>query len=169
MVYWLTTRRWQQGQATLNSYTAPGWMEADVLHVTKAGYAHEMEVKQSRADFIKDSKKLMPESFGPWCEQAQHSGRTKHQALAERDIRGPSYFWFVAPEGVLTLADIPEFAGFIEMDTTCAERVIKPAPMLHKARRTAAEVAHIWRAGYYRFGHLRTWGAQPVEGPEYEI
>lgn len=65
--------------------------EADVLSITKTAFTHEFEIKISRGDFIKDSKK---KKFQP---EYVHL-RSNH-------------FWYVCPDQLIKLEEIPKEYG----------------------------------------------------------
>jgi len=74
----------------------PGWhWEADAVYVTRSGYWYEFEVKVTRSDFFADSKK-----------------RYKHTLLADPlNKRGPTMFYYVCPADMVTVDEVPEYAG----------------------------------------------------------
>lgn len=74
-----------------------GLLESDLISVTKAGFIHEYEIKLNKADFEADFKK------------------TKHAHMRNRHYQFRNYFWFVAPEGIISTKDVPEYAGHIEI------------------------------------------------------
>jgi hypothetical protein len=159
--------RWERNFVIPN-YTPRHWFECDVFEVTRAGFFREYEVKLSRSDFFADRAKVQhrwEESGGdPGCSHTmtgtlaglasvytcRDCGMTqtrlcesKHDRLAKGDSRGPSRFWFVAPLGLLEIADVPPWAGLIEVLNrglnrppgiryACDERV--KAPVLHRAK-----------------------------------
>jgi len=110
--------------------------EADVAAITKTGFCHELEIKTSRSDFKADFNKR---------EYHQNHG-SKHERMAARKFEKglwiPNYFWFCTPIGLLSLDDIPEYAGLIEVywikQSETYQRLsykeTKNAPRLHKNR-----------------------------------
>lgn len=85
-------------------------LEADILRITKSGYAQEYEVKVSKQDFLKDSKKKI--SFHP-------ETYSKHEALV-RKLLPINQFYYVMPDELSCelFNDIPPFAGLIQMNWT---------------------------------------------------
>lgn len=166
-LYWLLSR--QAYQIQIPSFTPLRWWESDHYAVTKAGYAVEFEIKTSVADFKADAKKQ--KDGRAWRDGRGYarderggfiySTENKHQQLASRCIHGPSRFYFVCPEGVLQVSDMPEWAGLIWAYPhpnlnypTCHEQ--KPAPKLHRERVSDATLETIRNAMYYRYWTLRT-------------
>lgn len=100
----------------INNLYVFGW-ESDYLAMTKTGYWYEIEIKISKADFKADFKKT-----------------EKHEMLSSRIGRMPNCFSYCAPEGVLSREDIPEYAGFIEVDDNGHMWVRKTPPTLHRCK-----------------------------------
>lgn len=110
--------------------------ECDVLGVSRAGYMYEYEVKISRADFKKDFEK-----------------RYKHNNMAARKSlfsNGryvcPNYFYYVVPEGLVSIEEIPEYAGLIQIDPFSIQFIEAKSPAkihAHKADdRMIKKIAH---------------------------
>ena len=130
-------------QLSCPNYTPLAWWECDVFAVTEAGCFVEFEIKTSRADYLKDAKK------------ADRPGKpTKHECLAMRDHHGPGRFFFVVPKGLVKPEEIPEWAGFIEIDSL-QFRVVKEAPFLHKVKVSEKRMEHVRGVFYWRFWNLR--------------
>jgi len=80
-----------------------GHFEADILEITKAGYSYEYEVKVSRADFKQDLLKRKQTLGG--------LNVLKHDLL--KNGNHVNYFSYVVPEGLISVDEVPEFAGLI--------------------------------------------------------
>ena len=108
--------RWRRNFC-LPTYTPIGWWECDIFEVTAAGVFREYEIKLSRADFFADRRKEQPGKYlgrDPETRQPLRGpAGVKHDLLARGYPRGPQRFWFVAPEGILAVADMPLWAGLI--------------------------------------------------------
>jgi len=137
-----------------------GW-EADIAAVTKTEMIHEIEIKVSRSDFLADFRKQQR------IYTTADAIHNKHEAMKNRmhgkdmPVSGwalgkglswkfwtPNYFSFASPIGVLKIEDIPEYAGWYEVEniyrpkgewrsvesweTVCHER--KTPPRLHKEK-----------------------------------
>ncbi len=87
---------WKHEIVIPNTTTFLNWSwECDLLSVTKTGLIHEYEIKVTKGDYSKDSKKH------------------KHHFLMMKDnYLSPSYFWYV------TCFDIepPEHAGWLKVN-----------------------------------------------------
>lgn len=154
------------------NFTPANWWECDVFEITKAGYFREYEVKLSRADFFADAKKEQRKpGAGRWVEGGDGQRaryvtemENKHALLGAADPRGPVQFWFVTPPGLLTLADLPAWAGLIEVTDRgagftfgrFAEHEVKAAPRLHRTKIDDAIRRHALTACYYRMHDLLT-------------
>lgn len=93
----------------LNLYT-----ESDFVAATMAGQVYEYEVKVSRKDFFRD--------------------RTKHRnRIYSGEIPGrkPNRFWYVTARGIVTIEDVPAFAGWLEWQDGQLVQMRK-APLLHQ-------------------------------------
>ena len=133
------------------NYTPPNWWECDVMIISKAGYAQEFEIKISRADFKTDFKKAKGGGMFGGHE------KKKHAQLTLGDHWGPKHFWYVCPDGILTLDDIPEYAGLRYIRYYDNRRpafwktsVIKKAPTLHREKFPQAAIEKMGRMFYYR-------------------
>lgn len=113
-----------------NTYCASGglgWGESDFLSITRAGLITECEIKRSRSDFKADFKK-----------------KQKHELLAKRKNSPVQYFYYVCPEGIIDVKDLPPYAGLIHVfasqgsaiNRLCIPKVIVYAPKLNKAHAT---------------------------------
>jgi hypothetical protein len=110
-----------------------GLSECDVISISKSDYIYEYEVKISKsdfkADFKKDKHKLM-----------ENAG-VKEKVIKENNIiikdiwyLTPNYFSFVVPEDLISIQDIPDYAGLIYMTTDLKFNIIKKPPLLHKEK-----------------------------------
>lgn len=137
-----------------NTYPG-GWWECDILAVTKALFMYEYEIKVSVSDFKADAKKGGEMS---WGQGGRVRLQTKHEKLAAGDKKGPSNFWFIVPDNLIAVEDIPDFAGLIyAVDGNHGVRLIeqKKAPRLHKHKMERIELDRIRRNLYWRYWNLR--------------
>jgi hypothetical protein len=164
----------------LANYTPGKWWECDIFEITDAGYFREYEVKVSRGDFLADAKKAREiwGSTARWTPGAKPTLENKHSLLAARCDRAPVQFWFCVSKGLVTLAEVPEWAGLIEVeeingeDWRTSQRVTyhrvnetKKAPRLHSAKLEGSRREHARWICYWRMHHvLRT---SELCGPSY--
>lgn len=130
----------------LPNFQPYGWYEADILSITQAGYIYEYEIKTSISDFKADFK----------------NKRYKHMLLDEKRKISygniPRKFYFVCPEGLLDVNDIPPYAGLIyvyvgEYDTWL--KTIRDAPTnRHAAKISAKDKERIFVSLYWRYINL---------------
>jgi hypothetical protein len=154
-------KRWQ---VMMPNYTPFGWYECDLWGVTKAGYAVEFEIKVSVADFRADTKKGRLRRAG--CLRGPNNQMTeyKHARLEQRDAKGPSRFFYVVPEGLIGLDELPDWAGLILIskyeDPRYAHLLIQtelqPAPKLHKHKADPKTIEHARGVCYYRYWNERS-------------
>ena len=143
----------------LPNFTPSGWWECDLWAVTKSGYAHEYEIKLTTSDFRADAAKRSGPRWryrnGLWENLGTVS---KHEQLQHADDKGPAYFWFVAPKGLLARENIPEWAGLVEVLDGKGRMLPllygeKPAPRRHRIKVTEQAMAAAQRVCYWRFWH----------------
>lgn len=94
-------------------------MEVDFFAISKSGYAIEVEVKISKADFKKDFEK-----------------KEKHRRYADKSfVIKPNRFMYACPNGLIDVSEVPEYAGLIYIGTHYYNsKIIKNPPLLHKQK-----------------------------------
>lgn len=96
--------------------------ESDFLAVSKSGYVWEVEVKVSISDFKNDFTKT------DW------GGKNKHDQLQSDKITfKPNKFCFAVPEGLITVNELPDYAGLIYV-SEIGIKIIKQPKFLHKEK-----------------------------------
>lgn len=161
---WLHLRLKKHGLVVPN-YTPAKWWECDVFSLTEAGMMVEHEIKLTVADFRADVKKakgfydnrdVPGVSFQDRWKVTQ---RTKHECLTLADANGPTRFFYVVPAGMITAADVPEWAGLLHFHDTPQRigfSIEKDAPKLHRQRCPDNIQRHALSVMYWRYWHLRT-------------
>lgn len=122
-----------------------GW-ESDIWIMTKSGYSYETEVKISRNDFKNDFK---------------HK-KNKHLLLESLDAaenkRRPNYFYYAVPEGLISVEEVPEYAGLLYIvpisDHFNRVDVVKKAPQIHKEK-TDTEFLNLIDKFYFNYINAR--------------
>lgn len=164
---WLFNTLRSTCRVVVPNYTPAHWWECDVFAVTKAGYFHEYEIKLTRGDFKADADK----AHTAWGRElrvidgrevatfGRHRTSLKHERLALASPNGgPTQFWYVVPDGLLAIDDVPSWAGlkyakgngnFMTFTTP------KPAPRLHREKCDPAIVAHATGVCYWRYWNER--------------
>lgn len=148
----------------LTNYTPLDWWECDLFEVTKARYFREYEVKLSRSDFFADAKKEQTKGGSYDLETRQWKippPENKHDLLKKADKRGPSQFWFITPLKLITLEELPPWAGLIEFCTHAdyPQGMIRfdeivAAPRLHKHKVDEKLIHSALYNCYYRYHEL---------------
>lgn len=94
-------------------------MEVDFFAMSKSGYAIEIEIKISKADFKKDFEK-----------------KDKHGRYADKSFSlKPNRFMYACPYGLIDVSEVPEYAGLIYIGThDYNSTIIKEPPLLHKKK-----------------------------------
>lgn len=145
--------------------------ECDVIAIRKSGFYDEFEIKISRSDFLADARKTV---YVPNPEYIQSDKRTdEHRRIMQRtrdwgtldffmsSIKRPksealtnghlsNFFWYVAPQGLIALSELPSYAGLIEILPSGARKLIKSAPKLHNKKLSFEERYKIARKATFR-------------------
>lgn len=104
-----------QPKYLINNLYVFNW-ESDYLALTKSGYWYEVEVKISRSDFKADFKK-----------------EKKHKHLNSKgEFSCPNYYYYAVPEGLISVDEIPDYAGLIYITKNGYISIQKGAPTIHK-------------------------------------
>lgn len=132
--------------------------ESDKLFETKSGYIYEFEIKISRADFKNDFKhkkdkhiilegeekygdKYLPKyyefleenrKYGNWCEENFLKSAANNPRYLVGGHKKPNYFYYAVPTDLITVDEVPEYAGLIYVDENKNLTIKKKAPQLHK-------------------------------------
>lgn len=170
-----------------NSYIL-GW-ESDVFSLTKAGYSIEIEVKISRADYIKDFKKAVKHrlltnynrnnclykksytSGTDWGYGLGKYGRLDGFAcwveFCKPQEKIPNRFYYACPVDLIKVDEVPGYAGLIYVDQNGRLSVVKKAPLLHKLKNVKEEDLadkYYWRVqNAIAACNTRIWGEPTVE------
>lgn len=147
-----------QKHVCLANYTPAGWWENDLIQITASGYWHEFEVKLTLADFRRDPTKWR--ECGAYVYGQDREIEFKHHLLAGDPERGPCCFWYVAPAGVIPVAELPSWAGLIEIEQSgkniYERRPTVKAPRRHGNKADPAIRLHVFETCYWRYHHGRT-------------
>ncbi len=118
--------------------------ESDLVSITPSGFLIEYEIKISASDFKADMKKTKHGIFRD----------VMRSLFGSEDI--PNRFYFVVPEGLVKIEEVPEYAGLIEIKTYKRHNIphcaltVKKAPLLHKEKtseniRTKLATTLMWK------------------------
>jgi hypothetical protein len=127
-----------------NIWTGVG--EADLIALTQSNYLHEFEIKISRADFRNDFK---------------HK-RVKHDILSGSDrykggyrrLIPTAYFYYAVPENLISVEEVPEYAGLIYVSEKHHCLIIKSAPKISNEKVTLEQENRIMRGCCYRMWNM---------------
>lgn len=131
--------------------------------MSKSGYTYEFEIKISRSDFKADFKKVekhtllgMKENFkvipGHYWEGRRYSPAHTDVRILDRRKLTPNRFYYVTPKGLLTVSDIPEYAGLLEIEGKKV-RITKTAPLLHKEKQDLTQT--LLQKFYWAYRNLK--------------
>lgn len=128
-----------------DNFVGCGLGECDVLRITGADIVYEYEVKVSRADFKAEMRNKTKKheilrgkhKTNPHTWNYPGGGTDTEEILQERwgSVGRPNFFYFVSPENLLKVDEIPDFAGLIYISES-EVKVIKKAPKLHSFKAT---------------------------------
>lgn len=121
---------YQKGHSPITTkFTGMGLQECDVISVSGSDYIYEFEIKISRQDFKKDFLK----------EKHQHIINEKftYQRKGELLWRVCNYFNYVVPEGLVSIEEVPDYAGLIYLKSDFTFEQVKKPKLLHKTKATA--------------------------------
>lgn len=122
--------------------------ETDYLVVNKNDHIYDIEVKVSRADFKNDFKKIKKHEIiqtgkytlthDKFVLRPENEPGSKYKKMLKGESyeckMRPSRFYYAVPKGLLSLDEIPEYAGLLEIDLkTKKVTTVKQAPLLSKA------------------------------------
>lgn len=120
----LSFNLYEKGHSPISThFTGCGLGECDVISISKSDFIYEYEVKISKSDFKADFKK----------NKHKHMIARKKVNESKNYYYIPNYFYFVVPEDLIHLDDIPEYAGLIYIKDDQFIQ-IKKAPLLHKTK-----------------------------------
>ena len=116
--------------------------ESDSLAITKSKYAYEFEIKISRADFKNDFKhkkvkhQMLEGTYQLFGDEFLGNGK---MSLTDK----PNYFYYVVPENLISVDEIPNYAGLIYIVPRYSSngepywydaKIIKVAPKIHNEK-----------------------------------
>lgn len=123
------------------------WAEVDLLTITKTRFAHEFEIKCSKADYNRELG-----NNHKYNKQTKH-WRLQNPSQYKSKKHIPNYFWFVTHGFEI---DPPEYAGWIKVEEykhypgEYTLYVAKNAPRIHSVKWKDADVAKIARLLSFR-------------------
>lgn len=166
--------------------------ESDKFIETKSGYIYEFEVKISKADFKNDFKnkqdkhiilegvekygdKYIPKyykyleqckKYGKWSVESFHKYNDNNPRYMVAGHKRPNYFYYAVPKGLISVDDVPEYAGLIYVDTPEAISsfsIVKKAPCLHKEKYNDVEL-NLTEKFYYNWVNYKFSVRKELEG-----
>lgn len=102
--------------------------ESDIFIQMKSGYHYEIEMKVSKNDFKADFKKVDKH------DRLIDAKSETYIQYSVRENKVPNRFFYMAPEELLDVKNIPEYAGLIEYSNLGKLSRCKVAPLLHRRK-----------------------------------
>lgn len=132
------------------NFEGEGLGECDIISISKADLIYEYEIKVSKSDFKNDFIKkqykhrnlLSRNGTKVYEHRIWRKGKVT-KTFMHTLYHIANYFNYVTPKGLLNVADIPEYAGLIEVDESGKYEVIKKAPKLHDVKATPGLIKSI--------------------------
>lgn len=138
------------------------YLETDFLVVKENGMISDIEIKISRGDFKADFKKKKHEilkngyiTTDRFYARQEEGKLVKYYAGSKVYIDRPNRFYFCVPEGLITVEEVPDYAGLFYVDEFGGVRKIKEAKLLHKEKRLKEIESTLCRKFYYSYLTLR--------------
>lgn len=125
--------------------------------VTRALITHELEIKLTRQDFLKDKKKDKFEHIQMWMDGKRKYEKTFFEKTSpswkwEMNVLQPSnYFWYVCPPGLITPDEVPSWAGIMYVDQLYPWNPVKKPVKLHKEKLTSKQVFQLASSMNFRY------------------
>lgn len=105
--------------------------ESDFLAINRKGMIEEFEIKTTNWDFKRDF-------MDRGNKKRRHEILSELSGLPMMQVKMPNYFYFVAPDNIIPIEEVPAYAGLIivteQMERGVPEpyaTVVKKAPQLH--------------------------------------
>ena len=135
-----------KGHSPITShFSGQRFEECDVLSVTKSDYICEYEIKISKSDFKADFKKtkhnLINEKVFTETMSTVKAGNRYFEL--PNPYYAPNYFYFVVTENLVSLDEIPKYAGLMYIIENGTFSIIKKAPLLHKTKATTEFIRNV--------------------------
>ena len=107
-------------------FTGMGLQECDVISISKSDFIYEYEIKISRADFKKDFTK----------QKHTHIINENYTKTVKGSLvyNIPNYFNYLTPRELITIDEVPDYAGLIYMNDDFTFEVIKKPKLLHNIK-----------------------------------
>lgn len=118
-----------------------GYCETDLLVVKRDGYIYDVEIKVSRSDFFNDMKKFRKHciienghfSYPHLHSSAETGERMMHEANTPIPTKDrPNRFYFAVPENLISISDVPSYAGLFFVMPDGTVKKVKEAKLLHR-------------------------------------
>lgn len=95
--------------------------ESDKLIETRSGLIYEFEIKVSKSDFKNDFNNKKDkhcilegvEEYVPSYKKSEYPDDSYGQYFKTERYKKPNYFYYAVPEGLITVEDLPPYAGLI--------------------------------------------------------
>ena len=118
------------------------YQETDLLIVKSNNkYCYDIEIKVTRGDFQADFKKTTKHTIlekgyykrKNWSSEVVNGKRTKFAAGKPIPVSNrPNRFYYAVPEGLISVEDVPDYAGLLYITDKGQIIKVKEAKLIHK-------------------------------------
>lgn len=115
--------------------------ESDLIFKDRNDMLYEFEIKTSKSDFLADFKK------------------PKHKMMKSASMDVANYFYFVCPDGIVNVSDVPEYAGlylYRSIGDNIDIFVAKAAPLLHDKGFGFKASMRLYSSIYFKYWRMRS-------------
>lgn len=139
------------------------YKETDFLLVKDNGFIFDIEIKVSRSDFKADFKKkkhyILKNGFITLdydYYRQEESGLVSYKKNCPIPIKTPNRFYFCVPENLISVEEVPDYAGLFYVYEDGRIKKIKEAKLLHKEKHLKEIESVLCRKFYYSYLKLKS-------------
>lgn len=117
----------------------PPYTETDALIVKENGFLYDIEIKVTKSDFFADFKKDKKHSIlknGYYkTKRGKHIGKKRYKAgqnIPQKDR--PNRFFYAVPEKLISVKDLPDYAGLLYICNNGKIKKVKEGKLLHNKK-----------------------------------
>lgn len=166
--------------------------ESDKFIETRSGMIYEFEIKVSKSDYKNDFKhkkdkhiilegaekygdKYLPKyyeyleankAYGAYAENSFHKHADDNPYYLVNGHKRPNYFYYCTPPDLITVEEVPSYAGLVYIDKAGMIYIKKKAPKLHGEKLTDADLG-LGEKFYYNMDKWRNRCREVTENRDY--
>lgn len=129
--------------------------ECDLAAFTKSGFVHEFEIKISVADYKNESNKTVLVE-GHFMKSKRQFVKENKIEMLQNGFCVPNYFSYLVPDNLISVNEIPQFAGLYYVNEYGRIYCVRSPKRLHKRKLDIEERYKQLRKLGYRYWSQRT-------------